>query len=94
MSKHNIGDKVRHSRHGEGQITAIRQVEVTPPPFDPVKLDAERWTLRARIAEIDAILARGTEPKLEDFCTVQYDGGRAVEYDPAAIDKLRERATT
>lgn len=95
MAKHQINDTVRHSRHGAGRITSVRVEMETPPAFDPVKLDGELWNLRARIAEIERIKARGTRPEPVDKYTVEFEPKtpgakpRTEDYNELAIDKLK-----
>lgn len=92
MSKHAIGAKARHSKYGDGEVTGVRQVTKTPDKFDPVKLDGEKWNLVARLAEIERIKARGMDPYNEDVYEVTFPGGRKLECDELAVDKLTERA--
>lgn len=92
MAKHNVGSKVKHSRYGEGTVTGVRQVLETPPPFDPVKLDGEYWNLHARMKQIEAIKARGTEPRPVDRYEVTYaDGRKQEDVSELGIDKLASR---
>jgi hypothetical protein len=95
MSKHKIGDKIRHSVHGEGTVTAVGTVLETPKPIDRVKLDGERWNLKARIAEIERLLERGDEPRPVDVYTWTFDSGRKVENaSELGTAKLKERFLT
>ena len=90
MAKHNVSDKVRHSRLGDGEIIAVRTEVRTPDPIDKVKLDGERWNLKARLAQIEQILERGTDPKNHDVYKVQF-ADRTMEFEEGGIDKLKER---
>ncbi len=91
MAKHSVGDAVRHSAYGPGKITAVGVKIETPPPFDPVALDGEYWNLKARIAEIERVKAKGTAPYPVDVYTVTHDNGRVEEYGELGIDKLKSR---
>lgn len=91
MAKHTLGDEVRHSVFGLGKITTVGVKMETPPPFDPVKLDGERWNLKARIAEIERTLERGTAAQPVDVYTVTHENGRVVEYGELGIDKLKAK---
>jgi hypothetical protein len=95
MAKHSIGDKFRHSRMGDGEIVKVQQETRTPPPIDKVKLDGELWNLRARIAEIQQIIARGDTPELVDVYTVEFVNAkgkkRTETFDEYAVTVLKER---
>ena len=92
MSKHKVGDKnLRHSIYGVGEIVGVRVEMETPKEYDPVKLDGERWNLRARLAEIDRILERGSAPRPVDVYKVKHARGDEIEYGDLGIDKLKER---
>lgn len=92
MPKHPIGTAVRHSRHGDGTVTGIRTEIRTPPPFDALALRREELNLRARLAEIADIIARGTEPRPADVYAVTFTTGREQEYEELGVDKLAARA--
>jgi hypothetical protein len=87
-----IGNTVTHSRYGTGTIVSVAVTDDTPPPIDQVKLDGERWRLRARLAEIDRILTRGTETRKVPRYTVEFDGGRKIELGADDVERLRSRA--
>lgn len=92
MAKHNLGDKVKHSRYGEGIVTAVAQKMETPPEYDEVKLDGEYWNLHARMKEIERIKARGKEPRPVDVYQITYEGGRKQEdVSDLGIEKLKSR---
>lgn len=87
--KHAVADAVRHSRYGHGLITEAHEETRSPPAFDPVKLDGEKWRLRARLAEIERIQAQGTTPYQVGVYTVEFEGGRKHSFEDDAIDALK-----
>lgn len=89
--KHSIGEHVRHSLYGDGTVEAARQETRTPPPIDTLALRREELNLRARLAEIEATLARGTAPYTEDVYDVVFADGRRLSFGELGLDKLRER---
>lgn len=92
MAKHNLGDKVRHSKYGEGTVTAVAQKMETPTDFDEVKLDGEYWNLHARMEEIKRIKARGKEPRPVDVYEITYaDGRKQPDVSDLGVEKLKSR---
>lgn len=96
MAKYNIDDAVLHSRYGAGKIVRVGTRKVTPPAIDRRKLDGERWTIKARLAEIEALMARSDEPYDEDFYRMAFEDGqgrqRTLEGNNDTVDKLAARA--
>ena len=97
MSKYDVGDKLVHSRAGEGVITKISTRKVVPPKPDRTKLDGEKWRLKARLAEIEAQLADlDPQPYDEDVyeATFTDEGGRVRKWEgnEYAVDCLRPKS--
>lgn len=87
--KHSVNDAVRHSRYGAGLITEAHEETREPPAFDPIKLDGERWRLKARLAEIERIQERGQAPYTVGVYTVEFEGGRKHAFEDADVDALK-----
>lgn len=106
MSKHNIGDKVTHTRYGTGVVTTVGRKTKTTPAVDKAPLRAEEGRLRARLMEISGLLASPDEATSEevDAYDVEFhfvkegpEGEklarkRVVSMDDYDIDVLKEAA--
>ena len=93
MAKYAEGDRVPSSRHGEGTIVGVRQEMRTPPDYDEGRLRHEMYSLRGRIAAIEAQLARGKAPREESVYRVQFPNGRAMDVEEVDIDIVRSRSS-